>query len=266
MPVLHHANNLELHLTRDIDMIRKAQQLRYEVFYKEMGAVHKDDQDIDADLYDDHADHLIVTDGEAGSEDAAVVGCYRLQRWSEARRGPGLYTASEFDLTALTRPECRLVEVGRSCVAAGYRSGTVMQLLWRGIAHYLARYQLEMMIGCASFPGTDANAIAAALHYLHQEHLAPRSMRPRALPGQRAIVPAAVTEAAIADHDMRKVRRSLPPLIKAYLRMGASVGDGAIIDHDFNTIDVCIVLPTTRLHDRYLRHFASPEKPAAAAA
>jgi putative hemolysin len=143
------------------------------------------------------------------------------------------------------------MELGRSCVHADYRGRAAMQLLWRGIAAYIFLHRIDLMFGCASLPGTDPDAIAAELTYLYQNHLAPPAVRPRALPARyvdmRRVDPAAL--------DPRRALVSLPPLIKGYLRLGGFVGDGAVIDRQFNTTDVAVVVKSDLITDKYYRHY-----------
>lgn len=255
MTVLARANHLELRLSRDPGEIEAAQRLRYRVFYEEMGAVPSPAMRasrIDADRFDELADHLLVVDLERGAAHApCVVGCYRVLRESATRGRASFYTAHEFDLRNVRCPDGELMELGRSCVDPDYRTGAVMQLLWRGIADYVESHRVGLMLGCASLPGTDPDAAAMLLSFLHHHALAPEGLRPRALPER--YVP---TDRLPADAvDARAALRQLPPLLKAYLRMGGMIGDGAVVDRQFNTIDVCLVLPTARVQANYQRHY-----------
>jgi putative hemolysin len=252
-------HHLELRLTQDHALVAAAQGLRYRVFYEEMGAVADPAtraQGLDADPFDVLADHLLVLDRSRSTlAEPCVVGCYRLLRGTVAAAHGGFYSAAEFDLEIFADRLDQVVELGRSCVHPDYRNGMVMQLLWRGIAQYLERHGLAIMLGCASLPGTDAQALGPALAYLRAMHLAPEALRPRPLPARHVPLPPADSFTPI---DLARGKRLLPPLLKAYLRMGGLIGDGAVIDHAFNTVDVCLVLPTDRLKDRYLRHLATP--------
>ena len=254
MQVLTRNKQLELRLVKDGAELDAAQALRYRVFYEEMGAQATPAMAArrrDWDRFDPVADHLVVVDLDRSSRlRPDVVGCYRVLRETVARKHGGLYTANEFDLADLSAAEGEIMELGRSCVAADYRTGIVMQLLWRGIVDYLDRFGIGVMVGCASLPGTDPDAVAPVLSYLHHYHLAPRGLRPRALPS--LYVPA--DRIPSERLDSRAVLRHLPPLLRAYLRMGGMIGDGAIIDHEFNTVDVCLVLPTAVVAERYIRH------------
>lgn len=250
------ARRLEVRLARDAADVRAAQALRYRVFCRELGARPSpvpERTGLEADGFDAHCDHLLVLD-HARPADQAVVGTYRLMPGDRARAAGGFYSAGEFDLTALLSgvPDAaRLVEVGRSCVAAGYRSNATVQMLWRGIARYMADHQVAALFGCASFPTTDVDRLRAPLAYLHRRHLAPPDCRVRALPGRGV----GMAGGALIDADHRLIQRSLPPLIKGYLRLGAVVGEEAVIDHDFATTDVFMYLPVEKIPPRYFSHF-----------
>jgi putative hemolysin len=255
MTVITRVNQLELRLVKDGPELEAAQALRYEVFYEEMGAHASPTMRAsrrDADRYDDIADHLVVVDLDRSTEAAPwVAGCYRMLRGPTAARHGGFYTANEFDLSGVRLPQDEVMELGRSCVHAEYRSGPAMHLLWRGIADYLETYGVKLMLGCASLPGTDADALAPVLSYLHHHHLAPPEIRPRALPGRFV-----ATDRLPPDQvDVRQVQRDLPPLLKGYLWLGGMIGDGAVVDADFNTTDVCLVLPTATAKSRAQRLF-----------
>jgi len=232
--------------------IAAAQHLRWDIFYADMGADGAGRAEgLDIDPYDAVCDHLLVED------DGRVVGTYRLLRQSSAMRHSGFYTAGEYALEPILRGSEReggeLLELGRSCVAPAYRDAGTIQLLWRGIARYLAEHGISRMFGCASFPGTDPAEHAAALSYLFHDHLAPAELRARALPERHvemAMLP-------VGSYDPRRAMRLLPPLIKGYLRVGAMVGDGAVIDRQFNTVDVFMIMPVEAIAARYLERFGA---------
>lgn len=230
------------------------QALRYRVFYQEMGA-RADAATVasrrDRDAFDAVADHLLVVDHAIGHGAEGVVGTYRLiQREAAAKLGR-FYSADEYDITPIMNFPGRILELGRSCVDAAYRSRVAMQLLWRGIAAYVFHHQIDLMFGCASLHGTDPDALAADLTYLYYNHLAPPAVRPRALPHRyvdmRRLLPDRL--------DSKRVQAQLPPLIKGYLRLGGFVGDGAVIDRQFNTTDVAVVVKTDLVTDKYYRHY-----------
>ena len=205
----------------------------------------------DFDGFDELCDHLLVLDHSRGSGADAVVGTYRLIRREAAARLGAFYSAAEYDIAPLVAYPGEILELGRSCVDAGYRPRPAMQLLWSGIAAYVFHHDIALMFGCASLPGTDPEALAAPLSYLHHHHLAPPALRragaARALCRDAPARPAGDRpEPALA---------ALPPLIKGYLRLGGFVGDGAVIDEQFNTTDVCIVVKTDLVTEKYSRHY-----------
>ncbi len=233
----------ETRLAQNADDIRAAQKLRYQVFVEELGA-SGDTVDHTAreerDRFDDYCEHLLLIDKSA--ETPRVVGAYRMMTNDHADRAGGFYSASEFDLDPLLKDGRKLLELGRSCVHRDYRGGTSMYHLWNAMARYVLDNDVQIMFGTASFHGTDPAAIAQPLAYLHANHLAPPDLRVRAREYQRMdlVEPDQIDRvAAMAD---------TPALIKAYLRLGGFVGDGAYIDHDFNTIDVCLLMDTTRMN------------------
>jgi putative hemolysin len=234
--------------------LEAAQALRYRVFYDEMGARPSAETAAarrDVDEFDAVADHLLVIDHDRGEGREGVVGTYRLLRRATAARVGRFYSAGEYDITPLVGFDGEVLELGRSCVDAAYRTRGTLQLLWRGIAAYVFKHRIDLMFGCASLPGTDPDALAAQLSYLWHNHLAPPALRPRALPGLHV----EMNRLPIAAIDTRAVLAELPPLIKGYLRLGGFVGDGAVIDHQFNTTDVCVVVKTDLVTDKYYRHY-----------
>lgn len=251
-------HSLSVRLAADSADIAAAQRLRWNIFYEDLGAVPPTDgpAGLDIDRYDAVCDHLLVEDRGLDG-DAAIVGTYRLLRQCVADRHGGFYSAGEYSLGALIddagRDGRELLELGRSCVAPAYRDAGTIQLLWRGIARYLGMHNIGRMFGCASLPGTDPAAHAAPLSYLFHNHLAPRAMRARALDARHvemAMLP-------VGGYDLRQAMRTLPPLIKGYLRVGATVGDGAVIDDQFNTVDVFMVMPVETIAARYRERFAA---------
>jgi len=242
---------LEARLAESAFDLDAAQALRYRVFYDEMGAVPSDAMARarrDFDTVDAYCDHLLVIDHSRGDH---VIGTYRLLRRSVARRHGGFYSAAEFDLSRIESLAGEVMELGRSCVDAGARNRPTMQLLWRGIAAYVFAHRVQLMFGCASLPGTALDDLAAPLSYLHHHHLAPPHLRARALP-ERFIDMAKLPPDTF---DVERARADLPPLLKGYLRLGAFVGDGAVIDQQFNTTDVCILVQTDLVTEKYYRHY-----------
>lgn len=248
------AGKLGVRIAANPAEVRAAQALRYRVFFDEMGATPSAGAlatGRDADPFDAVADHLLVLDHDLGEGAAGVVGTYRLIQKEGAARVGRFYSAAEYDLAAIDAFPGRVLELGRSCVDAAYRGRAVMQLLWRGIAAYVADQGIDLMFGCASLPGTDPDALAKELTFLYGHHLAPPALRLRALPERyvdmRRLDPMAI--------DSRRAIATLPPLIKGYLRLGGFVGDGAVIDAQFNTIDVAIIVKTDLITDKYVKHY-----------
>jgi putative hemolysin len=248
------SGTLGVRIATGADEIDAAQALRYRIFYDEMGAT-PDPATLaaqrDSDRFDTVADHLLVIDHAIGNGAAAVVGTYRLIRSEAATRAGGFYSADEYDLGPVLAFPGKIMELGRSCVEARYRNRAVMQLLWRGIAAYVFKHDIGLMFGCASLHGIDPDALASELTYLHTYHLAPPELRPRAVPA-RYVEMRRLDAAALVP---ARALAALPPLIKGYLRLGGFVGDGAVIDSQFNTVDVAIVVRTDLVTEKYFKHY-----------
>ena len=248
-----HSPDFELRLARDDADIRAGQRLRYEVFIEELGgdgALVDHALRLERDDLDPRFDHLLLFD--RARPGAPAVGVYRLMRDDMLAPGESFYSSGEYDLSVLTGSGRRLLELGRSCVHADYRGGPALMLLWKGLLDYVDRHRIEVMFGVASFHGTDVAPLAPALSHLHQCHLAPPELRVRALPEhfQRMDLIAA------DEIDRVAAMRSVPALIKAYLRIGGYVGEGAYIDLPFNTTDVCIVVDIARVPEKMRAFYA----------
>ena len=257
---LGRVGSLEVRLAQTAAEVRQAQKLRYRVFYQEGPAIPNPGRLFarrDIDGYDAICDHLLVLDHAASDRQnanrPAVVGTYRLLRQPLAEEYGGFYTAGEFDIGALIARHRNLqfLELGRSCVLAPYRNKRTVELLWYGIHVYFLQNRTDVMIGCASLDGTEPKQLALPLSFLHHYARAPETWRARALP-QRYVEMNRLSKEAI---DPKAALRELPPLIKGYLRLGAYIGDGAVIDREFGTTDVLIVLPVAAIKDRYFEHF-----------
>ena len=249
---------LEVRLARTAAEIRRAQRLRFDVFYREMSAVADAAAGFarrDVDLFDAVCDHLLVIDhAAAGSHECpAIVGTYRLLRQDVAERRGGFYSDGEFDVSALLvrHREARFLELGRSCVLPRYRNRRTLELLWHGIWTYVLEHRIDVMIGCASLEGTDPDRLALPLSFLHHHARAPEAWRTAAL-AQRYVELNRMPQAAV---NPKAALALLPPLIKGYLRLGAHIGDGAVIDRQFGTTDVLVVLPVAAINSRYVDHF-----------
>lgn len=247
-------NDFDIRLAENADEVAASQALRYRTFYGGTGATASAEVEAsarDADRFDAKCDHLLVIDRVRSNGTPKVVGTYRMLRRSAVGDIGQFYSADEFDLSALDGYPGEIMEAGRSCVDPDYRGRAIMQLLWGGIAEYVFTHKVALMLGCASFPGTEPAPLETALSFLFHNHLAPKHMRPRALAHRHVEMHRLGSEAVDPD----KARAALPPLIKGYLRLGGMVGDGAVIDRQMNTLDVCLLLETERVTDRYYRHY-----------
>lgn len=252
---------LEVRLAANQQEIHAAQALRYKIFYEELGATPSPEmarERRDFDRFDDLADHLLVVDRSKQGIDA-IVGTYRLLRESVVGGIDGFYSNQEYDLSPLVSQEFRrtmmagrqLLELGRSCVDLEYRTNTTIHLLWRGIATYTLIHNIGYMFGCASLKGTNPADHALALSYLHHNYSIPESFRVRAqsaLYHDMNMIPQ-------DQVDVRQARRALPPLVKGYLRLGCYIGEGAVVDEQWDSTDVFILLPVERITHRYSQHF-----------
>jgi putative hemolysin len=230
--------------------LRAAQRLRYDVFVEELGgggALVDHAQRLERDRFDPFFDHLLLED----VVQARVVGVYRLMRQEQAARAGAFYSATEYDLSPLLRSGKRLLELGRSCLHPAYRGGAGLHILWQGLAEYVVRHRIDILFGVASFHGTDPHALAEPLSLLHHRHLAPEHLRAKArAPGahEMDLIPP-------QELDRRRAMLAVPGLIKAYLRLGGMVGEGAFVDRTFNTTDVCLILDTSLMDERQSRSF-----------
>jgi L-ornithine Nalpha-acyltransferase len=265
--VLGRFGPFEVRLATTSREIRKAQRLRFKVFFEEGQAMPRQGAALtrrDICPFDKTCDHLLVIDKDQrnrfGRKKPKIVGVYRLLRGDTAARHQGFYSATEFDIAPLLARHQgkRFLELGRSCVHANYRSKRVIELLWRGLWVYAKHHRIDVLIGCASLPGVDPLALALPLSFLHRHALADEEWRVRPLAGHAVDMAILGTQAI----DARKGVAALPPLLKAYLRAGAKFGDGAAIDAQFGTTDVFTILPLSDLEERYQDYYGWPmERP-----
>lgn len=256
--------SLEVRMARNFKEVKKAQRLRYEVFYEEMSAV-ADAQTLatrrDADPFDAYCDHLLVIDhatmkrNKLGRLKPEIVGTYRVLRQEVADQHGGFYSAAEYDIQALIKsnPGKRFMELGRSCVLKPYRNKKTIELLWHGLWSYVLRHKIDVMLGCASIEGTNLDEISGQLSFLHHNARAPEEWRVSAVDDRYVDM----NRRPAADINQREALRALPPLIKGYLRLGAFVGDGAVIDHQFGTTDVLVIMPVSELNTRYVNYYGA---------
>ena len=264
--ILAQRNGLTVRLALTPDDVRAAQRLRYRVFYEELSAkpnLATQADRLDCDRFDAFCDHLLVV--EDGVEDVGagtavtggnLVGTYRLLRQDVAEKNGGFYSQDEFDIVPLLQQHkaLRFLEAGRSCVAEGFRGKPVAELLWQGIWNYVRFHKLDVMLGCASLEGTNVDALANELTFLSGAKPVPLQWQVRALPHLH--VP--MQRKPFCAVDQKSAIRSLPTLVKAYLRLGCYIGNGAVVDHQFNTTDVLIVLPVSEINPRYFNHYGAP--------
>ncbi|MBB4040448.1 putative hemolysin [Microvirga flocculans] len=260
-PVLGRIGSLEVRLATTAKEIRRAQRLRFKVFYEEMSAAPNGAALLsrrDVDPYDAICDHLLVLDHDVKRKPfrpakPKVVGTYRLLRQDVADRHGGFYTKGEYDIAPLLKahPDLRFLELGRSCVLKPYRNKRTVELLWHGIWAYVLHHRIDVMMGCASLEGTDPRELALPLSFLHHYAAAPAAWQARALPKRFTAMDILPKEAI----DPKAALHALPPLIKGYLRLGATFGTGAVVDRQFGTTDVLVVLPVSAINPRYIVHF-----------
>ncbi len=241
----------EIRLARDAQDLRASQRLRYAVFVEELGGdgpLIDHEGRLEGDEFDPLYDHLVLIDASKPPESLDyVVGAYRLLRSDRAAEIGRFYCDAEYDLAPLRASGRRLLELGRSCVHPDHRGGAAMLMLWNALADYVLAHEIEVLFGVASFHGTDPERLKMPLAWLHHHHLAPEALRPRARPEQfqrMDLLPAGAL-------DRRAALAEMPNLIKAYLRLGGFVGEGAFIDRPFNTTDVLLLMDTKAMSGKH---------------
>jgi L-ornithine Nalpha-acyltransferase len=252
-------HEMKIRLAETSDEIRVAQRLRYHVFHEECGAKPTSFNGLDEDRFDAVSEHLLVIEpfGLVASEfalgDGNLVGTYRLITEASAKSVGGFYSQAEFDLEPLLarKSDLRFLELGRSCILKRARGSAVIELLWQGIWDFVRRHRIDVMLGCASFEGTDPTAHAEALNFIAQSAPTPPDWRVNAQPDRHHATP-------VASYDAKRALANMPPLIKGYLRLGCYFGEGCVVDHEFNTTDVLIMLPVAAINPRYFARFGNP--------
>lgn len=251
------AGRFTVRLAEDEDDVRAAQRLRYRIFVEEMGASASPEDTVnrrETDAFDPYFEHMLLIDNETDRPEIerGVVGVYRLMTDARAREGIGFYGQSEYDLSKLLSGGRKSLELGRSCVDTQVRGGAGMHMLWTGLGDYVTTHGISILFGVASFHGKEVAPISQALSYLYHNHLAPPDLRVRAVAERYAAM-----DILPADEINRvEAMRQLPALIKAYIRLGGFVGEGAFIDVDFNTVDVCLLMDTSRMVERYRDYYS----------
>ena len=236
--------------------LKKAQALRYSIFYQEKKAnptLCKKMIRLDYDKVDKFADHLIVIDKKRKGSKNKIVGTYRLLRGDIASHFGGFYTSTEFDLTKVLNAYnyTEILELGRSCVHKDYRNGITMYLLWKAIAKYIKLYHIKVLLGCVSFSGSDVMKISNELSYLRYNFSLPDEISVKSLDNN--VYPACIKKNTYKS--ALKTFSKLPPLIKGYLRVGGRVSENFFVDHSFNTIDLCVIVKTENIDEKYMKKF-----------
>ena len=255
-PVTPPSGGVKVRLAETPLEVRAAQRLRYKVFYEEFGARPNEAmarEGRDFDEYNSLTDHIVVIDESLGNTENNIVGTYRLLRDTRLPKDRPFYTSQEFDISSLIKSGGKLLELGRSCVLPEYRTRPVLQMLWQRIISYVNDHNIDILFGCASLHGTDVDEVAEQLSYLYHFHRSPDELCPKVLP--HLGVDMNIISKEELEPRARRIFSDLPPLIKGYLRIGCNIGNGAYVDHQFNSIDVCIVGSTANFTERYVKHY-----------
>ena len=254
--VLGRIGTIEVRLAKLANEIAAAQALRFEVFFKERGIASDIAHPVDADHFDTHCEHLLILDTAVlGPLSDQLVGTARLLLNDKATNAGGFYSESEFTLRSLIarQPAKRFLEIGRTCIKTEWRSKRTVELMWQGIWAYALNNNVDVMVGCASLKGTVPAAHAMALSLMHHHYRAKGAWRAKALPERFVKMDLMPAEAI----NLKQAMLALPPLLKGYLRVGAMIGEGCVIDHDFGTTDVFIILPVAKIQQRYIKHYGA---------
>ena len=236
-------SNILIKLASEKEEYDQIWKLRYFDLILNYNKDQVNEEEIDKDIYDDVCDHLIAVDTLTNK----VVGTYRLIKKSHLKDIKAFLTETEFDLSNLKQYE--ILEVGRAVVKEEYRDGITISMLWKGVIRYAVSENIDFMIGTASFHGINPHDYEDTLSYLHYNHLSSEEIRCYAL--KDSYSPIDLKE----DYDLEVAKKNMPPLIKGYLRLGATIGDGAYLDVAFNSLDVLIVLKISEINPRYLKRY-----------
>jgi len=256
--VLAVRGSLSVVISRAHEDVLAAQKLRYRVFYDELHArpdATTRTTRCDRDEFDAFCDHILVLDSSAPE---MVVGTYRLLRQDAAQAKGGFYSQMEFDLVSLLmrHPHLKFFELGRSCVLPLYRTRPVLELLWQGIWNYVRFNRIDVMFGCASLEGSDPTVHEMQLSFLAHNLMAPEPWKVRAIDSRFVNM----DRLSPGTYDARQAARTLPPLLRGYVRLGCFIGEGAVIDHQFNTTDVFVLMPVSNIKSRYFSRFGAPSE------
>jgi putative hemolysin len=252
--IILESENYSIKLAETKSELKQAQALRYSVFYKEKKAkptFTKKIIKLDYDKIDKYADHLIVLDKKNTKN--KIVGTYRLIRGDVAKLFGGYYSSSEFNLINISNnyKDKHILELGRSCIHQDYRNGSIMNLLWKAIAEYVKLYDIKILLGCASFSGTEPTKYSDELSYLRQNFCLPEHLSVESF--DKNIYP--VYKLKENNSNQLRIFAKLPPLLKGYLRIGGKVSHNFYVDHNFNTIDLCVVVNTSDIDEKYRKKY-----------
>ena len=252
--LLGRMGHMETRLARTQTEVRRAQEIRYQVFYEELQANASQRARLtkrDEDRFDNFCDHLLVVERVHGTE--KIIGTYRLLQDRNARLCGGFYSQSEFNISAFLNKHAnkRFLELGRSCILKEHRSKRTLELMWQGLWAYVLDRKIDVLFGCASFQGTDIEAHRASLSWLveHAKLAAEEDCCSLTSDGID------LEKLSVETNGSRRALAGLPPLLKGYLRVGAKVGSHAVLDHQFGTTDVLVTLKVADIAPRYLAHY-----------
>ena len=249
-------NRFEVRFAETSAEVKRSQELRYKVFIEEMGGrpcERNSEPFLEKDEFDDQCRHLILIDHKKTGKKVSqkIIGVIRLILGSEAKVRLGFCSSREYDLNLLVSSGKECLELGRTCIDKSYRNGLALHYLWKGLGSYTKANGVKFMFGLASFPGNDVKKISMALSFINEKYLAPPEIRPKALKSgfiDMAIIPR-------GEINRSEALLQMPSLLKGYLRLGARVGEGAFIDRELNTIDVCIIIDLNKMLDKYKDYY-----------
>ncbi|MCQ2581716.1 MAG: GNAT family N-acetyltransferase [Alphaproteobacteria bacterium] len=251
----------EVRLTRNKEERKQVRQLRYAVFCEEEGAYATEEQKNlreEYDAYDRFAEYMAVFHKDK------IVGTYRIIDRNDAEKMGGFYTETEFNISKIKKSNGNIAEMSRACVDREYReNGLVMRLLWAGLGEYVVKRKIAILFGVPSWVGKNPAESAQAISYLYYNHLSPLHLRATVLSenfaddvnpkmSQMNILPRAFVDEEIA-------KKQMTPLIKGYLRLGATFGRGVFVDKDFGSYDIFVMVQTKNIDKTYQKHFAGSE-------
>ena len=242
---------LEVYLARTEAEIDSALSLRYEIFNQELneGLYESSSNQKDRDAYDEHCEHLIVVDKD---KDDKVVGTYRLLQGKSAAGGIGFYSETEFNLTSLYSLSDNIMEIGRSCVHRDYRDGSVISMLWQGLADCIIQYNIRYLMGCASLHTTDGKKVSEIYAYLREkDFLAEECFHVE--PRQGFILEDFDPDYRIQN--LKETAKRIPTIIKGYMRVGAKICGLPALDSSFGTVDVFVLFDAEKISARYNKKF-----------